>query len=57
MENVLTTMRVLEAVADHQPVGVSELSRVTQVPKTTVQRSLPGYPASWSTGLPRPHGP
>ena len=40
MENVLTTLRVLEAVADHQPVGVSELSRVTQVPKTTVQRSL-----------------
>ena len=40
MENVLTTMRVLEAVADHQPVGVSELARVTKVPKTTVQRAL-----------------
>lgn len=40
MANVLTAFRVLEAVSDHQPVGVSELSRVLDVPKTTVQRAL-----------------
>jgi IclR family acetate operon transcriptional repressor len=40
MANVLTVLRVLEAVSDHQPVGVSELSRVLGVPKTTVQRAL-----------------
>jgi IclR family acetate operon transcriptional repressor len=40
MANVLTVLRVLEAVSDHQPVGVSELSRVLGIPKTTVQRSL-----------------
>jgi IclR family acetate operon transcriptional repressor len=40
MANVLTAFRVLEAVSDHQPVGVSELSRVLGVPKTTVQRAL-----------------
>jgi IclR family acetate operon transcriptional repressor len=40
MNNVLTALRVLEAVGDKQPVGVSELSRLLGVPKTTVQRSL-----------------
>jgi IclR family acetate operon transcriptional repressor len=40
MANVLTALRVLEGVSDHQPVGVSELSRVLGVPKTTVQRAL-----------------
>jgi IclR family transcriptional regulator, acetate operon repressor len=40
MANVLTALRVLEGVSDHQPVGVSELSRELGVPKTTVQRAL-----------------
>jgi IclR family acetate operon transcriptional repressor len=40
MANVLTVLRVLETVSDHQPVGVSELSRILDVPKTTVQRAL-----------------
>lgn len=40
MENVITSLRMLEAVGDHQPVGVSALARITGVPKTTVHRSL-----------------
>jgi DNA-binding IclR family transcriptional regulator len=40
MANVLTVLRVLEGVSDHQPIGVSELSRALGIPKTTVQRSL-----------------
>lgn len=35
-----TTIRVFEAVAAHQPVGLSELSRRLQVPKASVQRAL-----------------
>jgi DNA-binding IclR family transcriptional regulator len=37
---VLNTLRILEEVAQRQPIGVSELSRVTQMPKSTVQRCL-----------------
>jgi IclR family transcriptional regulator, acetate operon repressor len=40
MNSVLSTLRVLEEVAVRQPIGVSELSRVTQIPKSSVQRSL-----------------
>lgn len=38
--SVITALRVLEAVAELQPVGLSELSRVVEVPKATVQRML-----------------
>lgn len=40
MSSVLSTLRVLEEVARRQPVGVSELARATQMPKSTVQRCL-----------------
>ena len=40
MRSVLNACSVLEAVVQHQPIGVSELSRLVQLPKTTVQRCL-----------------
>ena len=40
MRVVTTAFRVLEEVAVHQPVGVSELARILDVPKSTVQRAL-----------------
>jgi len=40
MQSVLRSFRILEAVAEHQPVGVGELSRLLELPKSTVQRSL-----------------
>jgi IclR family transcriptional regulator, acetate operon repressor len=40
MRNVLNTLRVLEEVAARQPVGVGELARVLDMPKSSVQRSL-----------------
>jgi IclR family transcriptional regulator, acetate operon repressor len=40
MNSVLSTLRVLEEVAMRQPIGVSDLSRVTGIPKSSVQRCL-----------------
>lgn len=40
MNSVLSTLRVLEEVSMRQPIGVSELARVTQIPKSSVQRCL-----------------
>jgi DNA-binding IclR family transcriptional regulator len=40
MRSVRTALRVLEAVADHQPAGVGELSRILGLPKSSVQRAL-----------------
>ncbi|AYF76475.1 IclR family transcriptional regulator [Nocardia yunnanensis] len=40
MRNVLNTLRVLEEVAARQPIGVGELARVLELPKSTVQRAL-----------------
>ncbi len=40
MSSVRTALRVLEAVSEHQPVGVSELARQLQAPKSSVQRAL-----------------
>lgn len=40
MKNVLNTLRVVEEVAEHQPIGVGELSRRLGLPKTTVWRAL-----------------
>jgi IclR family transcriptional regulator, acetate operon repressor len=40
MNSVLSTLRVFEEVAVRQPIGVSELSRVTGTPKSSVQRCL-----------------
>jgi IclR family transcriptional regulator, acetate operon repressor len=40
MNSVLTTLRIFEEVAIRQPIGVSDLSRVTGIPKSSVQRCL-----------------
>lgn len=40
MTSVLSTLRIFEEVAVRQPIGVSELSRATRIPKSTVQRCL-----------------
>lgn len=40
MQNVVNALWVLEEVATRQPVGVSELARSLQLPKTSVQRCL-----------------
>lgn len=40
MRSVLNALRVLEEVAVRQPVGVGELARVLELPKSSVQRSL-----------------
>ncbi|WP_379730084.1 IclR family transcriptional regulator [Ferrovibrio xuzhouensis] len=40
MESVKTALRVLEAVVESQLIGVSELARKLQEPKTTIQRCL-----------------
>ncbi|GAA2556006.1 IclR family transcriptional regulator [Mycolicibacterium diernhoferi] len=39
-ESVVSAFRVLEAVAEAQPVGLSELARSVGLPKSTVQRNL-----------------
>jgi IclR family acetate operon transcriptional repressor len=40
LRNVLNTLRVLEEVASRQPIGVGELARVLDMPKSSVQRAL-----------------
>ncbi|WP_275561293.1 IclR family transcriptional regulator [Streptomyces sp. 5-6(2022)] len=40
MNSVLSTLRIFEEVAARQPIGVSELSRATRIPKSSVQRCL-----------------
>jgi DNA-binding IclR family transcriptional regulator len=40
MQSVLSTLRVLEEVARQQPVGVSEIARLTGMPKSSVQRCV-----------------
>jgi IclR family transcriptional regulator, acetate operon repressor len=40
MKNVLNALRVLEEVAGRQPIGVGELARVLELPKSSVQRAL-----------------
>ena len=40
MQNVLNTLRVLEELAVRQPVGVGDLARAMELPKSTVQRAL-----------------
>ncbi|OEU92293.1 hypothetical protein DB35_06170 [Streptomyces abyssalis] len=40
MRAVITTLRVLETVAELQPVGVSAIARSTGIPKTSVHRCL-----------------
>lgn len=40
MRSVLNALRVVEEVAASQPIGVGELSRRLELPKTSVQRAL-----------------
>ncbi|MFJ4183933.1 IclR family transcriptional regulator [Kitasatospora sp. NPDC089509] len=40
MQSVLNALRVLEEVAARQPIGVAELARVMELPKSSVQRAL-----------------
>src|SRR3954453_631867 len=40
MKSVPRSLRVLEAVAQHQPVTVGELTKIFGLPKSTVQRTL-----------------
>lgn len=40
MRSVRTTFTILEAVAENQPIGLSEVARRLELPKSTVQRSL-----------------
>lgn len=46
MRAVATAFRVLESVAEEQPVGVSDLARIVDLPKSTVQRMLKTLEAS-----------
>ncbi|WJV50399.1 IclR family transcriptional regulator [Streptomyces flavofungini] len=55
MQNVLNTLRVLEELAVRQPVGVADLARAMELPKSTVQRALGTlHTAGWikQTGTP-----
>lgn len=40
MKNVLNALRIVEEVAESQPIGVGEISRRLELPKTSVQRAL-----------------
>lgn len=40
MQNVLNALRALEEVAERQPIGVAELARAMDLPKSSVQRAL-----------------
>ncbi|MGW0757711.1 IclR family transcriptional regulator [Streptomyces sp. NPDC002814] len=40
MKSVTRSLRILEAVAQHQPVTVGELTKLFGLPKSTVQRTL-----------------
>ncbi|MFI1015169.1 IclR family transcriptional regulator [Streptomyces sp. NPDC020965] len=40
MQNVLNALRALEEVAARQPIGVADLARAMDLPKSSVQRSL-----------------
>ncbi|WBB57828.1 IclR family transcriptional regulator [Streptomyces sp. WMMC500] len=40
MQSVLNALRVLEEVAARQPVGVADLARALEMPKSSVQRAL-----------------
>jgi IclR family acetate operon transcriptional repressor len=40
MKSVIRSLRILEAVAQHQPASLSELTKLFDLPKSTVQRTL-----------------
>ena len=48
MGSVLTTLNVLEYVSEHQPVGVSDVARGLELPKSSAQRALKAlFEAGW----------
>jgi IclR family acetate operon transcriptional repressor len=53
VQGIERALRIIEAVADNQPIGVAELSRQLELPKSTVQRNLQ---ALASAGWVRPVG-
>jgi IclR family acetate operon transcriptional repressor len=53
VQGITRALGIIEAVAEHQPVGVGELSRLLDLPKSTVQRNLQ---ALASAGWIRPVG-
>jgi DNA-binding IclR family transcriptional regulator len=40
VRSVMTALRVLDEVAAREPIGVSELARILELPKSSVQRTL-----------------
>ena len=40
MQNVVNALRTLEELAERQPIGVAELARAMELPKSSVQRTL-----------------
>ncbi|MFI1018640.1 IclR family transcriptional regulator [Streptomyces sp. NPDC020965] len=40
MQGIQRGLRILEVVAAHQPVGVGEIARISELPKSSVQRVL-----------------
>jgi IclR family acetate operon transcriptional repressor len=40
VQGISRALGIIEAIAEHQPVGVGELSRLVALPKSTVQRNL-----------------
>lgn len=40
VRSVITALRVLDEIADNQPVGVTQLARLLELPKSSVQRTL-----------------
>lgn len=46
MQGIERGLQVLEAVADHQPIGVGELARLLGLSKSSVQRNLHGLAAA-----------
>lgn len=40
MKSVIRSLRILEAVAQHQPASLGELTKLFDLPKSTVQRTL-----------------
>ncbi|MDM8356149.1 IclR family transcriptional regulator [Pandoraea communis] len=40
MNSLLKSIEIIEAVSEHQPVGVGELSKLLEMPKSSVQRVL-----------------
>jgi IclR family acetate operon transcriptional repressor len=55
MKPLIQGLRVFETVSEHQPIGVSELSRMLELPKASVQRALVALgDAGWLRRTPGP---